>query len=160
MRYGLIRHGNVARAKRVLLAIAAGVGVSVAAPLTTSAAVTVPGGGCAPSSNVTLCWQGVGQAVPVGTATEDVTATCTTITEGVVESTGVGCYLLGKDGTTIYSGAGVLPVDLFTPGNQSTNVVVGQNIPIQPYQLCIGSGYLGLDGTLVEWAFVNCVSPL
>ncbi len=85
-----------------------------------------------------------------------VTFECTAVTPFVVNSTGVGCYLLGDNNMT-YANAG----PSFTSGQQSAVQRIGVSVPFQGYRVCVGAGYLTTGGLFRAVQGYNCdVSPI
>jgi hypothetical protein len=97
---------------------------------------------------------GAAQSVPIGTANEVVTFACTTTTPYVVEATGAGCYLVGADNIKHWA------VSLWANGLQSATGSVTGQIPQQPYQLCMGGGYIDTFGNPFPIANFSCTAPL
>jgi hypothetical protein len=94
--------------------------------------------------NDTMTCTGVVDAVPIGSATEDVAATCTA-TDEAEESTGVTCYLQSLTTGAVVASYGTL----WLTGN--TSVVGGAHftLPVDRYQLCVEGGYTEFGGTQV-----------
>lgn len=140
------------RSTRAVLAAAAAAVLGIAAPA--NALLVLPSAGnCGPYG-----WQrcyGVGQSVPVGTSSLTVTFECTATTPFVVNSTGVGCYLLGDDGRR-YAETG----PQFTPGQQATVSRLAASVKFQGYQICVGAGFLTAGGYFEPVQNYNCsVAP-
>lgn len=99
---------------------------------------------------------GAGQSLPIGTSSLTVTFECTAVTPFVVNSTGVGCYLLGDDG---YQYAHTGPY--FTTGQQSTVSWIAYPAKFQGYRICVGAGYLTSSGYFQAVQGYSCsVSPV
>jgi hypothetical protein len=97
---------------------------------------------------------GEAQPIPVGTNDELVEVSCSATTPYVVQSTGVGCYLLGADGIRY-------PVPTqFLQGEQSATGTVEILVPQQRYKLCVGAGQVNSAGAAFGVQGVNCFSPL
>jgi hypothetical protein len=142
----------------VVAALVVGSAVAVgAAPLRASAA-DLPGFICGPApigGQLTVCVKGVAVLVPNG-ASAVITASCTAVVEGAVESTMVGCQL-----NAIAGGGFGNAMNVLTPGPTSTTAIVPPvTRPLQPYQICVGGTYFNIDGssgsTPGNWAFQGC----
>ena len=99
---------------------------------------------------------GTGQSLPIGTSSLTVTFECTAVAPFTVNSTGVGCYLLGDDGKQ-YAHTG----PSFTSGQQSTVQRVAAAVKFQGYKICVGGGYLTAGGYFSPVQGHNCnVAPV
>jgi hypothetical protein len=97
---------------------------------------------------------GEAQPIPVGTSDELIEVSCTATTPYVVQSTGVGCYLLGADG--IHYGV----PSQFLQGEQSATGTVQVLVPQQRYKLCVGAGQVNSAGTALPIQGYTCFNPL
>lgn len=97
---------------------------------------------------------GQGQGEIVGTNSETVAFTCEVATVGVVEATGVGCWMVGLT----YGDTHRAPTQ-YLPGNAAATGAVFTG-PVQGYALCIQHNALGLHGGTFPQPVPYCINPL
>ena len=119
-------------------------------------AATLPGFACAPApggGHLTLCVKGEAQLMPLGAAMGMVVVACEAVTLGAVTTTIVGCQLNALAGGAYGNAPNVaLPGPAAATGFMTT-------APVQPYAVCAGANYVGLDGGLgsdAGWAVEGC----
>lgn len=99
--------------------------------------------------------QGQGAVVLVGTGSqsETVAFSCEVVAVGVVESTGVACYMVGQTNGAVYPAPTV-----FLPGNAAATAGHFTGA-VQSYKLCIQHNAISFAGQLYPQQDPYCISP-
>ncbi|MHB8341056.1 MAG: hypothetical protein ACYDB7_07760 [Mycobacteriales bacterium] len=154
------RRGLVAASLALTLAGVAGVNLIAMAPAGAATPAAVWTGTQVDTSYVASggpAFDDTGQAqgVQVGTGnTEEVAFTCEVVTVGVVESTGVGCWMVG-----LTYGDTHRATTTYLPGNAAVAAGVFTG-PAESYLLCIQHNALGFQGGTFPQYQAYCINPL